>query len=137
MLMTNSQMSVENSGVTAERRKFKRYRVDEGLYAVCGANSPRMGRILDISEGGLSFSHRNLEKIPRSGTEVTILFDGNQTTRPFHFKFDAKPVSEIKIRKQTKAKISRKRCAVQFTEMTCYRKKWLKQIIENHTNGEA
>lgn len=42
---------------TVERRKNKRYRAKEGAYAAISPHSRRLGQIIDISMGGLSFKY--------------------------------------------------------------------------------
>lgn len=40
-----------------ERRKHKRFQVPFGAFAVLGPHSTKVGRIMDISMGGLTFRH--------------------------------------------------------------------------------
>lgn len=42
---------------TIERRKNKRYKAVEGAYAAVSPNSHKLGQIIDISMGGLSFKY--------------------------------------------------------------------------------
>lgn len=42
---------------TVERRKNKRYKAVEGAYAAVSPNSHKLGQIIDISMGGLSFKY--------------------------------------------------------------------------------
>ncbi len=42
---------------TIERRKHKRYKAVEGAYAAISPNSHKLGQIIDISMGGLSFKY--------------------------------------------------------------------------------
>jgi len=42
---------------TVERRRNKRYKAVEGAYAAISPNSHKLGQILDISMGGLSFKY--------------------------------------------------------------------------------
>lgn len=42
---------------TKERRKHKRYHVKEGAYAAISPRSYKIGQIVDISMGGLSFKY--------------------------------------------------------------------------------
>lgn len=42
---------------TTERRKHKRYRAVEGAYAAISPNSQKLGQIIDLSMGGLSFKY--------------------------------------------------------------------------------
>jgi hypothetical protein len=40
-----------------ERRKYKRFQVQEGVYALLKNNSSKLGQIKNISRGGLAFSY--------------------------------------------------------------------------------
>ncbi len=42
---------------TIERRKNKRYKAVEGAYAAISPNSHKLGQIIDVSMGGLSFKY--------------------------------------------------------------------------------
>ena len=42
---------------TVERRRNKRYKAVEGAYAAVSPNSHKLGQIIDISMGGLSFKY--------------------------------------------------------------------------------
>ena len=42
---------------TVERRRNKRYKAVEGAYAAISPNSHKLGQIIDISMGGLSFKY--------------------------------------------------------------------------------
>ena len=42
---------------TIERRKNKRYKAVEGAYAAISPNSHKLGQIIDMSMGGLSFKY--------------------------------------------------------------------------------
>jgi len=47
---------------TVERRKNKRYKAVEGAYAAISPNSHKLGQIIDISMGGLSFKYIDTSK---------------------------------------------------------------------------
>ncbi|MCP4551951.1 MAG: PilZ domain-containing protein, partial [Bacteroidetes bacterium] len=42
---------------TVERRRNKRYKAVDGAYAAISPNSHKLGQIIDISMGGLSFKY--------------------------------------------------------------------------------
>ena len=47
---------------TVERRRNKRYKAIEGAYAAISPNSHKLGQIIDISMGGLSFKYIDTSK---------------------------------------------------------------------------
>ncbi|MCF6246990.1 MAG: PilZ domain-containing protein [Desulfobacula sp.] len=60
---------------TVERRKNKRYKAVEGAYAAISPNSHKLGQIIDISMGGLSFKYidtSNEEKESNATPEESI-----------------------------------------------------------------
>lgn len=54
---------------TVERRKNKRYKAIEGAYAAISPNSHKLGQIIDVSMGGLSFKYIDTSN---DDTEETI-----------------------------------------------------------------
>ena len=60
-----------------ERRKHKRYRSKEGAYAVLSGPVSKMGQILDISRGGLSFRYIDIGDRPRETCVLDILKEDN------------------------------------------------------------
>ncbi len=48
---------MEKSSTFFERRNDTRYKVNEGAYAALSPESTKMGQIIDISRGGLSFRY--------------------------------------------------------------------------------
>lgn len=60
---------------TVERRKHKRYKAVEGAYAAISPNSHKLGQIIDISMGGLSFKYidtKNNEENAETQPEKTV-----------------------------------------------------------------
>ena len=60
---------------TVERRRNKRYKAVEGAYAAISPNSHKLGQIIDISMGGLSFKYidtSNDERDPELISEDAI-----------------------------------------------------------------
>ncbi len=63
---------------TVERRRNKRYKAVEGAYAAVSPNSHKLGQIIDISMGGLSFkyidtSNGSQENDPMMGEDAIFL----------------------------------------------------------------
>ncbi len=50
---------------TVERRRNKRYKAVEGAYAAISPNSHKLGQIIDISMGGLSFKYIDTSNGPQ------------------------------------------------------------------------
>lgn len=56
---------------TVERRKNKRYKAVEGAYAAISPNSHKLGQIIDVSMGGLSFKYIDTSNEDESDNEST------------------------------------------------------------------
>ncbi len=61
---------------TVERRKHKRFKAVEGAYAAISPNSHKLGQIIDISMGGLSFKYIDTKSETRTeqGQEEKAVF---------------------------------------------------------------
>lgn len=55
---------------TVERRKNKRYKAVEGAYAAISPNSHKLGQIIDISMGGLSFKYIDTSSDDKENNDV-------------------------------------------------------------------
>ncbi|MFZ5572606.1 MAG: PilZ domain-containing protein [Thermodesulfobacteriota bacterium] len=116
-----------------ERRKYKRYRMQNGVFAVLGPQSSRMGQIIDISNGGVAFYHKDTHAKPEQNDELSILMDNNQATVSYGpLKFQANIVWETPIDTSRHSGITR-RCGLEFKELTYYQRAWLVECIKNHT----
>lgn len=118
----------------SERRKYQRFNVKPGVLAVFGPASEKMGQIIDISQGGLSFNYKEGPGMADGSYELSILFDDNSNLNHRPCKFSASIVSDIKIEneKQYSAAVIR-RCGLQFGALTYYQKTWLDDCMRNYT----
>jgi hypothetical protein len=96
---------------TIERRKNKRYKAVEGAYAAISPNSHKLGQIIDLSMGGLSFKYidtsnddKELERTPETAVFLSSMgyYVGDL---PFHTIADyevtnAPSFSSMKVRKR-------------------------------------
>lgn len=125
--------------VFQEKRRHRRYRVQEGIYAIVGSNANRMGQILDISLGGLAFTYKKIsdlfqeeindqEKMP----DLYIFFDKLDFIKKVPPHLTARLVEEMEI--AGAGPYSRRiRCSLEFQQLTFSQKKWLKHFIRQHT----
>jgi c-di-GMP-binding flagellar brake protein YcgR len=121
---------------TTDRRQHKRYSVQDGVFAVLGPFPTKMGQIIDISNGGLSFYHRNgLDSEPDT-YELSILFDDNQNSINYGpLKFQAQVVSETDIKDNAESNTTpMTRCGLAFEDLTYYQRSWLADCIQNFTH---
>jgi len=121
-----------------ERRKHKRFRIQDGVLAVLGPNSNKMGQIVDISQGGLAFYHKDDGKVTNGGSELSILFDGSQSNINYGpLKFKTHIVSNVVVQNQKRQLAgNQRRCSVEFDDLTYYQKSWIIDCIQNFTLPE-
>ena len=74
-----------------DRRKLKRIKAKEGLFALADQPYPMIGEITDISEKGLAFSYSSQKKEPSVLSHLNILRveDNLQITLPVRPKWDS------------------------------------------------
>jgi c-di-GMP-binding flagellar brake protein YcgR len=116
-----------------ERRRYKRFQVDNGAFVILGSNHDRSGRILDISMGGLSFRYTTpVER--KNGSYLAIVLPET------NFYLDEVPVKtisdfELPYKLPTNSMTAR-RCSVQFVNLTDNQKSRIEFFINNYTKGE-
>ena len=67
---------MDRVGDSEERRQHARFSVTTNAFAFFGSRSAKLGQILDISEGGLSFSYLPGNERPYNSMELDILLPG-------------------------------------------------------------
>jgi hypothetical protein len=118
----------------AERREHKRFRVQYDSFAVLGPHSSRIGQIINISRGGLSFSYIAGEEQGNRAYELGILLAEHSlhlTKIPIETIWDQEaeqlPFSSLRMRL----------CGLQFGELRRNQVSQLEYFIENYATGEA
>ncbi len=128
---------MNNDTNLTDRRKNKRYKVDNGVFALLGQKTTKLGQVIDISQGGLSFFHKDSEKKTKEQTSIAIIFDKKKTEKnSIPFKFDVMIVSNKNINNKKNSFLTKKRCGIKFTNLTYYRETWLKDFIQNHVHTD-
>jgi len=122
---------MSESQIPIERRMHRRFKVRDDIFAVLGKNSHALGRIIDISKGGLSFTH-NGGKVENSRmSELSLLFADRNAVHISHtsLKFRSRIVSDNETVQNGNLHSSRRRCAVQFDDLTWYQQSSLDNLI--------
>jgi hypothetical protein len=133
-LMRNMQNSKKN-----ESRKHKRYKVKSGIFAVLGYECSKLGQVIDISMGGLSFSYAGAKSRPVDSTDMIFLFDKKDSdVNNLSYKFNTRIVSENKFSEDNAENpVNQKiRCALQFNDLPYHQEKWVETFLRNHTIEE-
>ena len=123
-----------SSGEIVERRKHKRFQARQDAYVAVRPAYLKLGRVIDIGIGGLTFRYVAEEHPPDLSSQLDIFLasqDFYLDKVPFgiisDFQADAIPFSSVSMRD----------CSVQFGELTPDQKFELESFIQNHTLGEV
>ena len=116
-----------------ERRKFNRFKIQEGAFVEVKINGSKIGELIDISEGGLSFSYIDIGTRPEKSFDVDLYFQ----EKDFRLEnLPAKTISDISI-KSPFALTKTRRHGVQFADLNENQTAGLKDYIENYATGLA
>ena len=118
-----------------ERRKSTRHLVSENVYAALGPSYSVVGRIKDISIGGLAIKYITDEESAQNNLDVSIF---NKEERFHLFKLPCKIMYDIRLDAPRKAQVTagalvHRRCGVQFVRITPKHKKLLEDVLSEHT----
>jgi len=123
-----------NTTATVERRKHKRYRVENGAFAVLRPDNVKLGQISEIGMDGLSFRYIAQQEPPGRSHKLDILLSSTD----FHLqKVPFGTILYSEIRENPSSVIKIRQCTVQFGELTDNQKVLLQYFIQNHTTGEV
>lgn len=116
-----------------ERRRYKRYKVQDGVIAFIGNPSNMMGSIIDVSKGGLAFRYIKNGKQPGESCELDILYTNELI---YIDKMPFKAVSDMELKDNSSGLFPTRRCGVQFGELTHEQELELERLLRCHT-GEC
>ena len=118
-----------------ERRKYKRFRVQDGAFVMFGPDSAKVGQIIDMSMGGLAFRYISSKEQSNRLFELDIFL----TDRSFYLeKVPVKTISNLKIANESPSvSTTTRRHGVQFENLTDNQISELRYFLWNHTIGEA
>ena len=126
-MATESQKEKEAS----ERRKHERHNVEEDIFAMIGPPPSDIGQIVDISLGGFAFTYKGRKKRLKKTTDTALLFgEGERGNQGAPLRCDAMIVSSSDVQDQKKSDLTpKKRCSMQFGELTYYQRLWVESLI--------
>ncbi len=114
-----------------EKRRFKRFKSKKGAFAYFPKNgaSITMGKILDMSIGGLSFQYFKSSEIDNGCSAIRIL--GNNGSLIRLDQIQCRIVYDYEVPETSWDQISVRRCGVEFKKINSEHKRKLKKFI-NH-----
>ena len=122
----------------SERRKYTRFLAEEDVYAALGINFSKVGKLKDISIGGLAFEYIDCtENCVQDSSRVAIF----HSHKDFHLpNLVCRLICNLAIPvKNDDLQFNRqypiKRCAVQFGNITTEQRKQLELFINQCTCG--
>lgn len=120
---------------SAERRKHRRFRVQDGNLAALSPELCVVGQIVDISRSGLAFRYVASNARSHECAELKILkTDGTFSCDRIPFKtiWDCSTPQDFSL-----GSLTLRHCGVQFGKLGDDQKFDLKYFIENHTTDKA
>ena len=122
----------------SERRKYTRFLAEEDVYAALGTNFNKVGKLKDISIGGLAFEYiDSTEYCAQDSSRVAIFHSHNE----FYLLYLAcreicdLPLSAENEDPQFNRQYVIHRCAIQFEDITAKQRKQLEFFINRYTCG--
>ena len=117
-----------------EHRKFKRFQAPKGLYAQVGPQNANVGRVDDLSIGGLAFTYVGSGDAP-NGSYLDLSFANSFYLGQLRFE----TISDYETVEKAPPFSSRnmRRCGVKLKKLTRHQKAKLERFIQNHAMGEA
>ncbi len=122
-----------------ERRKHQRVVACNNAFTGLGPNSVKIGKIIDISRGGLAFQNAEQKTKFFESAELSIIVnDDDLNINQVPFKFQAKMISVTDISKRNPFNFTKaRRFAVEFQDLSDLQIFWLDYFIKNHTLSEV
>jgi hypothetical protein len=124
-----------NTKKPVERRKHTRFRVQDSAYVALKPSDAEGGRLISISMSGLMFEYLTNQASSIEATELDILLvDGafELSHVPCQRIWDL-PTYEL----IPTSPLQKRRCGVEFGELTQSQISQLEYFIQNHTTGEV
>jgi hypothetical protein len=122
-----------------DKRRDKRLSVGEEVIVALRNKSSRVGRVKDISMGGLSFEHIYDEELEQEPSERDVSLWVNNysmTDIPCRVVYDI-PISEPPEYDYLTVHFKTRRCGIQFGKLTENQETQLNFLLKTHTKGKV
>lgn len=115
-----------------ERRKHQRYKVDNRAFAVHWSTPTIIGQIIDVSQGGISFSYIDENTVFQDAKELGILYtEGNFFLEKIVFE----RVSDTAISGHPKSTVKMRRLGGKFLSLGKTQQKKLEHFINEYSSN--
>jgi hypothetical protein len=117
-----------------EHRKCKRLQAPKGVFVGVGPYNTKVGRLRDISMGGLAFRYIGTDEPPNGSYLDIFLTDHDFYLGHVPFKV----VSDFELsNKAPSSSTTMRRCCLRFRKLTNQQRAKLKEFLHSHAIGEA
>ena len=123
-----------NTKAQIERRKHKRFQVQNGAFVVLSPSDTKVGRIMDISMRGLAFHYVGRKDPSNESTQLSIF---SADCDFYLYKVPCETKLDLRAYIGGSSPISIRRCSVQFGKLTHNQVSRLEHFIQNHTADEV
>jgi len=122
-----------------ELRRHERHKVANGTLVILDPYFTLIGKIIDISHGGLSFQYKGNGETMRDSCEVSFVFDNPANTIKYGpLKFSVNIISDARIEDENRNNLAQMKCCrMKFRSLSYYQKLWVDGCIRNHTAGST
>ena len=118
--------------VRVERRKHKRFRVENDTFVVLKSYDSKVGHLKEITMDGLSFHYVGRGEVLTEPAELSVFSPDNDF---YLFMVPCRIISDSKLYKNHPSPITMRRCGVQFGELTSQQVSQLEYFVQNHTTS--
>jgi hypothetical protein len=119
----------------SERRKLRRLKAQENTFALLRGQTSKLGRVIDISDGGLAFRYVSI------GEQLKSVFELDLVSPRGDLRLNGLPVKVVSnLERQGKTpsgRIRLRRVGVQFRELTHYQVSQPQHFMRNFMVEEA
>jgi hypothetical protein len=119
---------------TVERRKHKRFSVSKGAFVALRPSENGVGRLIDISMSGLTFDYVTMQAPSVKATELDV-FLTDSTFRLL--EIPCQSVWDLTTFDFPTTPLHKRRCGVEFRDLTSHQKLQIEHFIENYTVDEC
>ena len=119
-------------------RRYTRFVVEDHTFAALGKDYSKVGKIIDISLGGLAFEYLNDNQHSVNGVSMINLFS---SVGGFHMsELTCRVICDFPTRladRNVDGTLQKNRCSIQFTSISDAQRELLDEFIKNNTVGLA
>jgi hypothetical protein len=124
--------------MTKQNRRYTRFLVEKKALAALGIDYAKVGKIQDISMGGLAFEYLNKKHNHSEGlTKINIFIANNSFNLPDITCRIVCDCLKYHIDQDDSGAIQKNKCAVEFLSLSDFQKDQIDFFIKNHTAGIA